>query len=67
MVPLDLNGVAIYPGYLDAATQGAILREVRAVVAQAPLFAPVTRWGKEMSVRMTSAGRLGWEIGRAHV
>jgi DNA oxidative demethylase len=29
-------------------------------VTKAPLFEPVTPAGKKMSVRMTSAGRLGW-------
>ena len=30
------------------------------VAAAAPFFAPLTPWGKPMSVRMTSAGRYGW-------
>ena len=34
--------------------------DLRAVVRAAPMFHPVTRWGKEMSVKMTSAGRVGW-------
>ena len=40
--------------------QAAMLDELRAVVAAAPFFAPLTPWGKPMSVRMTSAGRYGW-------
>lgn len=33
---------------------------LRVVVGLAPLFQPETRWGKKMSVRMSSAGRYGW-------
>ncbi len=39
---------------------------VREVVGAAPLVRPVTRWGRPMSVRMTSAGRLGWVIERGN-
>ena len=55
-----LAGVEIFEGYLDRDTQEALVSDLRDVVAQAPLFAPKTRFGKEMSVRMTSAGRYGW-------
>lgn len=41
-----------------------MVEDLRGVVAAAPLFSPVTRWGKPMSVRMTSAGRLGWYTDR---
>jgi len=34
--------------------------DLRKVVAAAPFFQPETRWGRKMSVRMTSAGRYGW-------
>jgi len=54
------GGFAFYSGYLDRAAQEALRDDLREVVAQAPLFAPVTRFGKPMSVRMTSAGRYGW-------
>ena len=57
---VNLKGVRIHSGYLDGEAQKALVGELRAVVAAAPLFRPVTRWGKEMSVRMTSAGRCGW-------
>lgn len=58
--PLDLNGVAIWPGALDAPAQAALLAEVLAVMAAAPPFHPVTRWGRPMSVAMTAAGSFGW-------
>ena len=61
---LEVMGFAIHHGWLDPAAQRAMLAELRAVVAAAPLFAPLTPWGKPMSVRMTSAGRYGWYTDR---
>jgi alkylated DNA repair protein (DNA oxidative demethylase) len=58
-------GFAIHQGWLDPAAQAAMLAELRAVVAAAPFFAPMTPWGKPMSVRMTSAGRYGWYTDRS--
>lgn len=58
--PQMLRGVAIYPGFLGAAAQKSLVDALRDVVAAAPMFHPETRWGKQMSVRMTSAGRFGW-------
>lgn len=57
---IRIRGVEIRKGYLDRSAQEALLADLREVVRVAPMFAPVTRWGKEMSVRMTSAGRYGW-------
>lgn len=37
-----------------------MVEAVRSVVAEAPLFRPETRRGQKLSVRMTSAGDLGW-------
>ena len=62
--PADLGGAALYAGYLTAAEQAAMVEELRGVVRTAPLFSPVTPWGKPMSVRMTSAGRYGWVTDR---
>jgi alkylated DNA repair protein (DNA oxidative demethylase) len=59
-IAVDLKGVRILPGYLDAEAQHALVADLRRVAAAAPFFRPVTRRGKEMSVRMTSAGRCGW-------
>jgi len=55
-----LKGVEIYKGFLNAADQRLLLSAVGNVVRLAPLFSPVTRFGKAMSVRMTSAGKYGW-------
>jgi len=60
MKPVNLGGVQIFSGYLAPADQREILSDLRALVAQAPLFHPVTPRGQKMSVRMTSAGRFGW-------
>lgn len=57
---LEVRGFAIHHGWLDPPAQRAMLGELRAVIAAAPYFAPLTPWGKPMSVRMTSAGRYGW-------
>jgi alkylated DNA repair protein (DNA oxidative demethylase) len=58
-------GIRHLPAYLDRAAQEALLEVVRAVVAEAPLFTPVMpRTGKEMSVRMTNCGPLGWVTDR---
>ena len=58
--PLLLRGVAVWPGFLARAAQEAMLADVLGVMQAAPPFHPVTRWGKAMSVAMTSAGRFGW-------
>jgi alkylated DNA repair protein (DNA oxidative demethylase) len=57
---LAVGDFTIHKGYLDPAEQAAMAADVAAVAAAAPFFAPLTPWGKPMSVRMTSAGRYGW-------
>ena len=55
------NGIRHLPGYLDRPKQEALVEAIRAIVAEAPLFTPVMPGtGKEMSVRMTNCGSLGW-------
>ena len=55
------NGVRHIPGHLGRAAQEALVADVRTIVQAAPLFAPaMPRTGKEMSVRMTNCGALGW-------
>lgn len=60
----EIKGVRLWPGWLDRPAQEAMLADIRAVVAAAPLVAPVTPGGRQMSVRMTAAGRLGWVTDR---
>ena len=61
---LIVRGVKIYKGALDGATQEALVTALREVVRRAPLFSPMTPYGKAMTVRMTSAGRYGWYADR---
>ncbi|SHG97478.1 alpha-ketoglutarate-dependent dioxygenase AlkB family protein [Cognatishimia maritima] len=58
--PINLRGFLIYKGFLDRSVQEALVSEARAIAGAAPFFAPVTSRGQKMSVRMTSAGQLGW-------
>ena len=53
-------GFSLHKGWLDAAAQARLVAELSEVIRAAPFFAPLTPWGKPMSVRMTSAGRYGW-------
>ncbi|WP_323781465.1 alpha-ketoglutarate-dependent dioxygenase AlkB [Thalassovita sp.] len=57
---MTVRGFQIYSEKLDAETQQAMLEDLRQVIRQAPMFSPQTPFGKPMSVRMTSAGRVGW-------
>ncbi|MDQ0505203.1 alpha-ketoglutarate-dependent dioxygenase AlkB family protein [Xanthobacter agilis] len=54
-------GAFWYPAAFDARAQADLLADVRAVLAQAPLFTPtMPRTGKSFSVRMSNCGPLGW-------
>lgn len=57
---LIVRGVRIFKGFLNGDAQMRMVEDVRDIAQKAPLFAPMTPYGKPMSVRMTSAGRLGW-------
>jgi alkylated DNA repair protein (DNA oxidative demethylase) len=57
---IEVNGFRIHKGFLAAPVQAAMAADIAAVAEAAPFFAPLTPWGKPMSVRMTSAGRYGW-------
>lgn len=65
MESVDLRGVQIFPGYLDPGQQVEMLEALRDVVRQAPFYQPVTPGGRQMSVRMTAAGRFGWVTDRS--
>ena len=55
------GSVKYFPQRLDRAAQGALLADLRRIIADAPLFTPtMPRSGKPMSVRMTNCGPLGW-------
>lgn len=57
---LNVRGFKVYKGLLDQSAQSAMLEDLRDVIRAAPLFSPMTPYGKPMSVRMSSAGRYGW-------
>jgi alkylated DNA repair protein (DNA oxidative demethylase) len=61
---LRVNGFEVYRGALTPGDQEVLVNAVRAVVVAAPLIVPVTPGGRQMSVRMTSAGRVGWTTDR---
>ena len=55
------KGVRHLPGCLDRDAQIALVEQIRAVVASAPLYRPeMPGTGKPFSVRMTNCGALGW-------
>jgi alkylated DNA repair protein (DNA oxidative demethylase) len=61
MIQVLPKGVRHIPGYLDRDAQEVLVEDIRKVVQAAPLYVPVMpRTGKEMSVRMTNCGPLGW-------
>lgn len=60
-----MRGIDVYKTYLDAARQAGLVADVRHVVEAAPFFSPETPYGKPMSVRMTSAGAVGWYADRS--
>lgn len=54
-------GFRYLPGHFDRGAQEALIGEIRAVAAAAPLYVPVMPGsGQPMSVRMTNCGTLGW-------
>ena len=57
---LETGGFRIHKARLDRPAQVRMVEDLRGVLRAAPLFAPMTPWGRPMSVRMTSAGRYGW-------
>ena len=55
------SGMRIYPGYLDRASQMALVDALEQIFAAAPLFTPrMPKSGRPMSVRMSNCGPLGW-------
>jgi len=59
-------GLRHLPGHLALSQQRQLVEELRALVAEAPLFVPVMpRTGRPFSVRMTNLGPLGWVSDRA--
>lgn len=65
MMVVNLRGIAVHKGYLGPEAQQDLVKDLRKVIAKAPLFSPQTPYGKPMSVQMTSAGDFGWYSDRA--
>lgn len=55
-----IRGVDVYEGFLDREAQRQVVDDIRGVAEIAPLFSPMTPYGKPMRVKMTSAGKYGW-------
>jgi DNA oxidative demethylase len=54
-------GIRYLPDHFGRAAQEALVDDIRRVVEAAPLYTPaMPKTGKEMSVRMTNCGSLGW-------
>jgi DNA oxidative demethylase len=49
---MNIRGFAVWPGYLDTAAQLALVEDVRGILLAAPLVAPVTPGGRQMSGRI---------------
>jgi alkylated DNA repair protein (DNA oxidative demethylase) len=64
-VKLTLRGFEIHKGWLDPEAQANLLAAIRDVAKAAPVFSPMTPYGKPMSVKMTSAGAFGWVSDRS--
>ncbi|GGX40168.1 alkylated DNA repair dioxygenase [Tateyamaria omphalii] len=62
---VSVRGFDIYKTYLNATQQAELVSAVRQVAETAPMFSPETPYGKPMSVRMTSAGAVGWYADRS--
>ena len=61
MIAPPLSGFRLVTAYLDPSAQKALLAELSAVFAAAPLCTPrMPKSGKPLSVRMTNCGSLGW-------
>lgn len=58
--PISIKGFQVFQSFLDSEAQASIVAELRDVARIAPFVSPITPGGRQMSVRMTSAGRVGW-------
>ncbi|MEZ5674141.1 alkylated DNA repair protein (DNA oxidative demethylase) [Thalassovita litoralis] len=64
MQEISVRGFKILRGLLAPDAQTALVDGLRQVIRAAPLFSPLTPYGKPMTVRMTSAGKYGWYADR---
>ena len=59
-IPMQIRGFQVYKNLLSSERQKQLVDDVRGIISKAPLFSPTTRFGKKMSVGMSSAGEFGW-------
>jgi DNA oxidative demethylase len=65
-MPVLPDGIKHIAHALDLDAQKALVDDIRAIVKAAPLFTPaMPKTGKQMSVRMTNCGPLGWVTDKA--
>ena len=57
---LTVGWISVFKEFLPSSDQLRLVKELREVAAQAPVFSPKTKSGKPMSVRLTAAGDFGW-------
>ena len=57
---LTVGEISVFKEFLPSSDQLRLVKELREVAAQAPVFSPKTKSGKPMSVRLTAAGDFGW-------
>ena len=62
---ITIQGAHLYAGWLSAEAQAAMVEDIRHAAEAAPFVSPMTPWGKPMTVRMTSAGAVGWVSDRS--
>lgn len=61
MLATGIDGLTLFPGYLDRAAQVALAAEIQAAVRVAPAYRPkMPRTGKPWSIRQSNLGPLGW-------
>jgi len=59
------SGAVLCRNWLSRADQQALLLQLSDILERAPLYVPrMPKTGREMSVRMTNCGRLGWVTDR---
>ncbi len=62
---VDLLGATLWPGWLAASAQKALVADLRDVAKRAPFQRYETPSGARMSVQMTAAGDVGWMTDRS--
>jgi alkylated DNA repair protein (DNA oxidative demethylase) len=63
---MQMDGLKIFPEFLDREAQIALVADLRKLVRRCPFYTPVMPGnGKPMSVRMTNLGDIGWVADRS--